>query len=90
TVTQRLKPLTSPGHYVVSYRVTSTDSHPVTRQLGFDYLVRSAPSASPTASASGSANIGPIIATVALVAVLVAVLAWAVVRRRPGREVDTD
>jgi methionine-rich copper-binding protein CopC len=45
TVTERLKPLTLSGHYIVSYRVVSADGHPVTRTLGFTYTGGTRPAA---------------------------------------------
>jgi methionine-rich copper-binding protein CopC len=54
-VTQGLSPITVKGRYLVAYRVTSTDGHPVTRELSFDYLERgtAAPATVPEAAGSG-------------------------------------
>jgi len=82
TVTQRLTPLTETGTYTVAYRVTSTDGHPVSKELTFAVGSRSASAplggAGPVASSSSSL---PLLIAV-LVAVVVVVLALVVFRRR--------
>jgi hypothetical protein len=55
-VTQALSPITLSGRYVVAYRVTSTDGHPVTQQLSFDYRERG--SAAPTNEAASTGSGG--------------------------------
>jgi len=83
TVTEQLKPITIPGHYTVDYRVTSADGHPVSKQLGFDYLERgaSAPAAATSSTEVGSGvMVGIAIAVGALV--VLALLAWLILRRR--------
>lgn len=59
-LSQKLVPLTEPGHYTVSYRVVADDGHPVTGTRGFDLSAdavsgASAP-ATPAPSASSSAS----------------------------------
>jgi len=86
-VTVDLKPITVPGHYRVAYRVTSTDGHPVTRELGFDYLIRSAPA--PAASAppgDGAANRTSVAVPISIVVVVLAVTG--VLARRRFRPTD--
>ena len=85
-VTVALKPITVPGHYRVAYRVTSTDGHPVTRELGFDYLTTTTATAAATTaglSARGGPSAGPFV--VAVAAVLAIVAAWVVISRRRSR-----
>ena len=82
TVTQRLLPLTETGTYSVAYRVTSTDGHPVSKELTFAVGSRSASAplggAGPVASSSSSL---PLLIGV-LAAVVVLVLAVVAFRRR--------
>jgi len=90
-VTQQVKPVTEPGHYTIEYRVTSTDGHPVSRRLGFDYLTRSTPTATTSSrpmtgrSASGMPIWG-VLAGVGLLGVVLAISAiWLARRRRHPR-----
>ena len=62
TVTEKLVPLTETGTYTVAFRVTSTDGHPVSKQLTFSLgqktapgVVASAPTSTPSGTSSGSA-----------------------------------
>jgi methionine-rich copper-binding protein CopC len=88
TVTEQLAPITVPGHYTVDFRITSADGHPVTKQLGFDYLVRGTPA--PSAVAGGEADGGAGGSSVAIIAVVLvgvivfALVAWRLLRRRPA------
>jgi methionine-rich copper-binding protein CopC len=82
TVTANLKPITAPGHYTVDYRITSADGHPVSKQLGFDYLARGVPSAAPTSSTSSSGASTAILVTVAAVAMTVVAVLVLLIRRR--------
>jgi methionine-rich copper-binding protein CopC len=79
-VTVALKPITVPGHYRVAYRVTSTDGHPVTRELGFDYLTATAADTTAGLSAGGGTSAVPLV--VAVAAVLAIVATWVVISRR--------
>jgi methionine-rich copper-binding protein CopC len=83
TVTEKLVPITVPGHYTVDFRVTSADGHAVSKQLGFDYLVRGTPSAvaAPTGDTTGSsaAILG---VAVLVVGLLIALVVWLLLRRR--------
>ena len=86
TVTEKLKPITMPGHYTVDYRVTSADGHPVSKQLGFDYLERGASSPAAAASSTDMGSgvvIGIVIASVVLVGL--ALVAVMLVRGRKPR-----
>ncbi len=84
TVTQRLKPITVPGHYSIEYRVVSVDGHPVSAVVGFDYLERQA---QPVSEATTSLT-GPIVITLvgALAVLAVAWLLW----RRPTAHAIAD
>ena len=83
-VTQALSPITLTGRYVVAYRVTSTDGHPVTQQLSFDYGERG--SAAPTngASSTGSGASPGWLVPAVLAVVLAIVAAVLIGRRRRG------
>ena len=88
-VTQPLSPITLTGRYVVAYRVTSTDGHPVTQQLSFDYGQRG--SAAPTngaASTGSGASLGWLLpAGLAVVLAIVAAVLLGRHRRRGSRDV---
>jgi methionine-rich copper-binding protein CopC len=85
TVTETLKPITVPGHYNVDFRITSADGHPVSKQLGFDYLVRgtSSAAASPD-TAPGSSSVAIIGVVLVAAVIVIALVAWLVLRRRPA------
>ena len=84
TVTENLKPFTAPGHYTVDFRVTSADGHPVSKQLGFDYLVKGTPATTPSSSTAGSgASAAILLGGAAVVIAMVGLLLWVVLRRRP-------
>jgi methionine-rich copper-binding protein CopC len=82
TVTQRLMPLTETGTYTVAYRVTSTDGHPVSKELTFAVGSRSAsvPAGGAGPAASSSSSLPLLIAV--LVSVVVLVVALVAFRRR--------
>jgi len=88
-VTQPLSPITLTGRYVVAYRVTSTDGHPVTQQLSFDYRERG--SAGPTngaASTGSGASLGWLLpAGLAVVLAIVAAVLVGRHRRRAAPDV---
>ena len=81
TVTQHLVPLTETGTYTVAYRVTSTDGHPVTKELTFAYGSRTASSATATSGPTTSSS-SPLPLLVAVVAVLAVALALLLLVRR--------
>ena len=56
TLTELLDPITVPGHYRVLYRVVSADGHPVTNELGFNYLSATGPTGAPTPVDSGGSS----------------------------------
>ena len=56
TMTQALVPITVPGHYRVLYRVVSADGHPVTKELGFNYLSDVGPTHAPTPPDGGGTS----------------------------------
>jgi methionine-rich copper-binding protein CopC len=59
-VIQPVVPLTRPGTYTVSYRVVSTDGHPVNGRFTFTLDVAApSPSASPSATATASPSQSP-------------------------------
>ena len=88
-VTQALSPISLTGRYVVAYRVTSTDGHPVTEQLSFDYRERG--SAAPTngsgATGSGAAPGWLLPAGLAVVLAVAAVMLLGRHRRRGSPDV---
>ncbi|HET6968180.1 MAG TPA: copper resistance CopC family protein [Ornithinibacter sp.] len=56
SVTQPLSPSLGSGEHVVTYRVVSTDGHPVAGRLTFTTTAAPTPSTEPTASATPSAG----------------------------------
>ncbi len=92
TVTQALAPASTGGSYVVQWRVTSADGHPITGTFGFTARDPGAPSsqASPAAAPRGEdETTSPprptrLIPFAALGVVAVALVAW-LRARRPGR-----
>ena len=87
TVTQHLVPLTETGTYTVAYRVTSTDGHPVTKQLTFAYGSRTtsnAAAAVPTSPTTSSSSPVPLLLAAAAALVVALVLLLLVRRRRAG------
>jgi copper resistance protein C len=81
TLTEALQPITVPGHYQVAYRVVSADGHPVTKELGFNYLSDVGPTQPPIPpDGGGSSWVTPVfVAAGVLAGVLIGVL---IVRRR--------
>jgi methionine-rich copper-binding protein CopC len=85
TVTQHLVPLTETGTYTVAYRVTSTDGHPVTKQLTFAYGSRTtstAAAAGAGTSSSTTSSSSPVPLLLAVAALVVALVLLLLVRRR--------
>jgi len=81
TMTQALQPITVPGHYQVSYRVVSADGHPVTKELGFNYLSNVGPTQVPTPSGdTGSSWLTTALVTVGVL--IVALVGFLILRRR--------
>lgn len=64
-VTQVLSPALPVGEHVVTYRVVSTDGHPVSGTATFTTTTAPTPSAEPTASAASSSTPSPTTAPVA-------------------------
>ena len=91
TVTQQLQPLSEPGTYSVAYRVTSTDGHPVSKELTFSFKNVSAVSSSAPAtdagntSSSGSSASSWLVPAAVVVAVALIALATLLVLRRRRR-----
>ena len=93
TATEALAPLILRGHYTVSYRVVSTDGHPMTQTLGFDLSTgqQAAPPATPASGSPPAATPGSVrpavLGVVAAFAALGLVVTLAVrsrARRRTG------
>jgi len=73
TMTELLQPITVPGHYQVLYRVVSADGHPVTKELGFNYLSASGPTGAPTpVDSGGSSWLSTALVTLGIVAIAAA------------------
>ena len=73
TMTQTLTPITVPGHYQVLYRVVSADGHPVTKELGFNYLSAAGPTGAPAPVDSGASSwLSTALVTLGIVAVAAA------------------
>lgn len=95
-LTQRLSPQAPAGSYVVTYRVTSADGHPISGTFSFQARVgldgspatQGAPAvagqADTPAKAADSSQSGPVLLGIAglVIVVIVAAAAWAASRRR--------
>ena len=90
TMTQALTPITVPGHYQVLYRVVSADGHPVTKELGFNYLSASGPTQAPApVETGGSSWVNTALVTLGIV--VIAAAGFIFMRRRSsGSTESTD
>ncbi len=90
TMTQALTPITVPGHYQVLYRVVSADGHPVTKELGFNYLSASGPTQAPApVDSGGSSWVSTALVTLGIV--VIAAAGFIFMRRRSaGSTESTD
>lgn len=86
TITQKLAPLTEQGTYSVAFRVTSSDGHPVTKELTFAYGSRTASTQTPAPQASSSGGLVPLL-VVAAIAVVLLGAGLVLVRRRSSAPV---
>jgi methionine-rich copper-binding protein CopC len=82
TISVSLPPLTVPGHYTVNYRVVSADGHPVTKEVGFNYLSENGPTPAP--APDGASFPFAALGIVALASIAICGLgAWIMMRRSP-------